>query len=253
MFKKLLASVGVGAAQVETVLQNPDVHPGGAVQGTIHLEGGQVPQDINGISVALVARVEVEAGDHEVATNMVAHQKPVTGAFQLAAGQRHDIPFALEVPWEMPVSAIAGTPLRGMAVGVSTQLDIAGAVDKGDLDPIQVHPLPSQKRLLDAFVNLGFRFRRADLEQGRVRGTSQALPFYQEIEFAPGGDWARRINELEVTFVTGPQQIEVVLEIDKRRLLGSTDTFHHFAVPHQSVGQVAWEQEIGQTLQRLVG
>lgn len=72
-----------------------------------------------------------------------------------------------------------------MNLGVSTELEIARAVDAGDLDPINVHPLPAQQALLDAFGQLGFRFRSADMERGHIRGTRQTLPFYQEIEFLP--------------------------------------------------------------------
>ena len=72
-----------------------------------------------------------------------------------------------------------------MNIGVTTELEIARAVDSGDLDPINVHPLPAQQAILDAFIQLGFRFKSADMERGHIRGTRQRLPFYQEIEFFP--------------------------------------------------------------------
>ncbi|MBA8973512.1 hypothetical protein BJ962_000003 [Streptomyces aureorectus] len=48
-----------------------------------------------------------------------------------------------------------------------------------------MHPLPRRKAILDAFIQLGFRFKNADMERGHIRGTRQKLPFYQEIEFLP--------------------------------------------------------------------
>ncbi|NEE54670.1 sporulation protein, partial [Streptomyces sp. SID8455] len=75
-------------------------------------------------------------------------------------------PFGLEIPWETPVTMFAGQHLRGMDIGVTTELEIARALDSGDLDPINVHPLPAQQAILDAFGQLGFRFRSADMERG---------------------------------------------------------------------------------------
>lgn len=70
-------------------------------------------------------------------------------------------------------------------VAVRSRLEISGAIDATDTDPIGVGALPAQHVLLDAVEQLGFRLHRAYAEAGRVRGTRQSLPFYQEIEF-PG-------------------------------------------------------------------
>ena len=60
--------------------------------------------------------------------------------------------------------------LRGTTIGVRTELVVSGAPDKGDLDPVAVSSLPPQDRGLDAFGALGFRFRGADVEAGRIQG-----------------------------------------------------------------------------------
>jgi sporulation-control protein len=67
-----------------------------------------------------------------------------------------------------------------------------------------VHPLPAQDRILDAFLRLGLRFSRADVERGRVYGVQQTLQFYQEIELRPAPRYARALNQLEVTFRRDP-------------------------------------------------
>ena len=88
------------------------------------------------------------------------------------------------MPWETPLSAIAGHPLPGMRLGVATELALAGALDKGDLDPLFVNPLPEQEYVLAALDRMGFRFKGADLEAGTLRGST--MPFYQEIEYHAG-------------------------------------------------------------------
>jgi sporulation-control protein len=53
-------------------------------------------------------RVEVETGDGQYDATQEFHRQRATGAFRLAAGQRHDIPFCFEVPWETPITEVYG-------------------------------------------------------------------------------------------------------------------------------------------------
>ncbi|MEO5873689.1 MAG: sporulation protein [Streptosporangiaceae bacterium] len=252
VFKKLLGAFGVGGPSVETVLRDSNVRPGGIVHGDIHLIGGERAADILGINAALVTRIEVESGDSEYTQNEKYAKVKLSGPFELQPGARHSFPFQMQVPWETPLTHMYGQSLRGTTVGVATELEVARAVDATDLDPIAVHPLPAQERILSAFANLGFRFVNADCERGRIHGVHQELPFYQEIEFHPPHQYARGINQLEVTFVTNPHSAEVILELDKRGGVFSEghDAFQRFTVPHQGFEQTNWEQELDAFLQQ---
>ncbi|WP_200309425.1 sporulation protein [Streptomyces adelaidensis] len=230
-FKRLLASLGAGGASVETVLTEVNVVPGGVVQGEVRIQGGSVDQQIEALSVGLQARVEVEGQDAEYKQDIEFTKQRLGGAFELKAEAVHVVPFGLEIPWETPVTTIQGQTLPGMNIGVTTELEIARAVDSGDLDPINVHPLPAQQALLDAFVQLGFRFKNADLERGHIRGTRQKLPFYQEIEFYPPQQY-HGLNQVELSFVADEREMDVVLEMDKKPGLFSegSDSFRAFKV-----------------------
>ncbi len=253
-FKKLLASMGAGGASVETVLHDPNVVPGGVVQGEVRVQGGSVAQQIEGLSVGLQARVEVESGDNEYKQDVGFHKQRLGGAFEVAAGAVHTVPFSLEIPWETPITAFMGRHLTGMNVGVTTELEIARAVDSGDLDPVHVHPLPAQQALLDAFGTLGFSFRNADLERGTIRGTRQQLPFYQEIEFNAPQQY-RGLNQVELSFVAGEREMDVVLEMDKKPgLFGeSSDSYRAFTVDLQSYDGTDWAGYLNQWLVEVGG
>ena len=210
----MLARLGAGGATVETVLDHPVSTPGGRIGGQVHVSGGQVTQDVREVRVALQATVEVESGDSEWREDVAFATRAVCGEFRIEPGQSRTLPFALDVPWQCPVTALGGWHLRGMNVGVRTRVDIAAAVDPGDLDPVTIAPLPVQQAVIDALGSLGFRFKGADVEKGRLPGSD--LPFYQEVEFAPPASLARRVNELEVTFLASPAGVDVVLEADRR-------------------------------------
>ncbi|GHE51812.1 hypothetical protein GCM10018782_28460 [Streptomyces griseoaurantiacus] len=229
------------------MLTEENVVPGGVVQGEVRIQGGSVDQQIEGLSVGLQAKVEVESGDQEYKQNIEFATQRLGGAFELKAGAVHAVPFGLEIPWETPVTMIDGQSLRGMQIGVRTELQIARAVDSGDLDPVNVHPLPAQKAILDAFIQLGFRFKDADMERGHIRGTRQRLPFYQEIEFYPPQQY-RGLNQVELSFVADDHEMDVVLEMDKKPGLFSegSDTYRAFRVGLHDFHTTDWSAYLHQ-------
>lgn len=128
---------------------------------------------------------------------------------------------------------------------------MAGARDKGDLDQLSIAPLPVQEAVLEAFGQLGFGFRSADLEYGHITGTGQRLPFYQEIELTPAPQYAHQVNEIEVTFLANAGGVEVVLEADKRGGLfsGGHDALTRFTVGHHDSRD--WTAEVDAWVRQL--
>lgn len=253
MFKRMLSAFGVGGPSVDTVLDSPHATPGQVITGQVRIQGGSADVEIGQVVLSLVTRAESEHGDHEYAGTAEFLRAVVGQQVRVTAGQLLSLPFQLSIPWETPITAVGSTHLHGMNIGVRTELVIAGAPDKGDLDPISVHPLPSQDRVLDAFGDLGFQFRSADVEIGHLRGVHQELGFYQEIEFFPPSAFAGRINQVELTFVANPHELVVVLEADKRggMFSGGGDSFGQFRMSHQEAQATDWTSLIGQWLAQV--
>ncbi len=194
--------------------------------------GGGSDYNVEGIFIDFTAVVEVESGDNEYHANYSFLRQPGRQArFHLTSGARHRAVPDPGRPGRAPISAIGGHPLRGMKLGVKTELSLAGALDKGDLDPLFVTPLPIQEHLIMALDRQGFRFSKADLERGTLQGSR--MPFYQEIEYYAGPQWSRHFNALELTFITSPHAVDVILEADKRGGFMSSghDTYNRFTVP----------------------
>jgi len=242
VFKRMMQAFGVGGPSVDTVLSSSVCQPGGYLHGEVHILGGDHQVEIEQVALGLVTRVEVESGDSEYETTHEFQRVLAAGAFTLPAGVKHAVPFQLMVPWETPITELYGHRLAGATMGVRTELVVARAVDKGDLDQVSVRPLPAQEQILTALVRLGFRFARADNESGRLHGVAQSLPFYQEIEFYPAPQYAGVINQLEVTFVATAEHLQVVLEVDRRGGLFAAggDGFGRFTVDHASAATVDW-------------
>jgi sporulation-control protein len=242
VFKKMLAAFGVGGPSVDTVLDTPTARPGGFIDGQVHIRGGDQEAQIDNVLLSLVTRVEIEGGDYDHEAGIELNRFSAGSNLRVAAGQAVSLPFRLPVPWETPITSVYGQHLHGMVMGVRTELVVAAGRDKSDLDAVAIAPLPVHQAILDAFAELGFRYKHADVEHGRIHGVRQELPIYQEIEFWPSPRYGGRVNEVELTFVTNPHGVEVVLEFDKRAGLfgGSNDVFSRFSIGHDQVGQANW-------------
>ncbi|WP_017586031.1 sporulation protein [Nocardiopsis ganjiahuensis] len=255
VIKRLLAGIGFGGATVETSLDSSVSVPGGSLRGTVVIEGGDIEQQVEQLTVGLQARVETEVGDREVDNDMEFHRVRLGEGVTLTPGQRFQVPFELSVPWETPITAYRGRHLHRMNLGVNTRLHVARAVDPGDLDPVAIEPLPAQAAVLDSLTSLGFTFKHADLERGRIARTRQRLPFYQELEFRSPSRY-RGLNELELSMVTDERGVDVVLELDKKPgLLFSEgrDTFHRFTVDHHDGAGRDWTGHLHGWIDSLAG
>lgn len=249
VFKRLLQAVGVGGPAIDTVLTNPHCQPGQPLSGKVHLTGGDADVEIEHIALSLQTHVERDSAHQTVEF----HRVVVASHLRLAAKETQAIGFQFPLPWETPITDIGGQRLRGMNLGLRTEVGIAKALDKGDLDPVFVQPLPSQQCVLEGFARLGFHFKSADLEAGRLHGVNQQLPFFQEIEFFPGPQFAGRINEVELTMVANPAGLDIILEADKRGglFMPSTDALGRIRTGHEEALATDWAGFITDWLQQL--
>ncbi|MFY1659159.1 sporulation protein [Micromonospora sp. WMMD1274] len=246
VFKKMLGAFGVGGPSVDTVLSNPSTRPGLMLGGQVNLTGGSHDVEIDHITVGLVTRVEIDGAEEEYDALVEFHRVQVAGGLHLREGQQLSLPFQVAMPWESPVTDLYGQHLHGMTMGLRTEVAIRGAIDKGDLDPVYVHPLPVQERILEAFGRLGFGFKGADLERGHISGLHQNLPFYQEVEFYAAPQYAHDVNEVELTFVANEHGVDVVLEFDKRDGLftGGHDSYGRYHAAHADADRVDWAAQV---------
>ncbi|WP_067964330.1 sporulation protein [Nocardiopsis trehalosi] len=237
-FKRFLAAFGVGGPKVDTVLVAPDTRPGALLEGHVELLGGDADARIDEVAVALASRVEVEGAEGEQAVGAEFARLPVSGPLVLAAGERTSLPFRYPVPWQAPLTDAGRGPLPGAVLGLRTDVVIGMAPDKGDLDPVHVHPLPAQDAVLEALLRLGFVLKGTDVETGWLRGTRQEFPLYQEFEFHPSPEYAHAVREVEVSFVADPHGMDVILEFDRRGGLfgGGGDSYGLFRVEHTEDG-----------------
>ncbi len=246
VFRRLSRSRGLDGPSVRTVLADPNCRPGDHLAGRVQLVGGAHPVDVAHLAVAWMTRVEVTTGDSGYDTDQAFHRQRVASGFRLAAGERRDFPFQVEVPWQTPITNLYGQPLPGITIGLRTELAVDREVDQCDLEPVAVYPLPAQERILATLTGLGFRLLRTGVERGRLYGARQTLPLRQEFEFQPSPEYRSTLNQLVLAFVAAPERMELLVELDKPGgvLARGRDTFGRFTVDYAMVDRTDWTVQL---------
>lgn len=207
-FKKMLASVGIGSAKVDTELDSAEVEVGGVLSGVVRVQGGRTEQQIERIYLYVKTQYVKEENDQKVTRVAEIGKYLLCDAFLLQPDEEKEIPFSFRLPVQMPLT------LRNAPVWVETGLDIEMAVNPTDRDYIQVTPNHQIQTVLDALDELGFRLREVTNEYAPRLGRS--LPFVQEFEFVPTTHFRGKLDELEVMFFPQGENLQLLLQIDRR-------------------------------------
>ncbi|MEB3752004.1 sporulation protein [Geobacillus sp. FSL W8-0032] len=210
MFKKLLSSIGIGSATVDTKLAKAQYAQGETVEGVVEIRGGSVEQHIDKIDLALVTTYIREVDDHKFEEKAVLARHKVSDSLTIGPNETKTIPFRFTLPYDTPVT------LGSSKVWLQTGLDIQMALDPQDRDYLTIEPHPLVTAFLEAARQLGFRLHHVQCEQA-PRHWQPRLPFVQEFEFRPAsGAFRGRLDELEAIFFVSEHGVETILEIDRK-------------------------------------
>ncbi len=214
VFKKLLAGLGLGGVEADTVLAPQPAVAGGHLTGQVNLRA-KTDADITAIGLILVGQGpmgEIELGRFSVA-----------GAVHLAAGTTQSVPFNVPLPAHTPFTVLFGQNLPGPQLGVRTELAVVSGKAKGDFDPVRVEAAVVHQHIMDTLGLIGCRFVRSELRPGQYAGLPvpavQAITFFAPLpEGQRGGP---HIPQITFTLVGADQGITVLAELAGRH--GSAD------------------------------
>ena len=206
--KKVLASVGIGNASVDTVLESTSVRPGETVGARIDIEGGDAEQEIGAVRLELETRYLTEEDGYRDAD---VRTYTLSEGFTIEPNEERTIETELEVPSETPLT------LGSTDVWVETELDVSLAVDPEDRDRLEVRPTPRMRATFDAMESLGFTLREVEVAADPYGRYFSGSRFVQEFEYRPSsGPFAGDLDELELLPRDGPDGLELFVEVDRR-------------------------------------
>lgn len=205
--KKVLASIGIGNATVDTVLPSETVHPGETVEAEIHITGGNAEQEVGTIRFELETRYLTDDGYQEVDIDRFT----LTDGLTIKPGQEETRQVTIDIPYSTPIT------LGQIDVWVETELDIDLAVDPEDKDYLEVKPTPRLQAVFDAMDDLGLSLRNAECEADPYGRYATDQRFIQEFEFRTnGGPFQGSLDEIELVVRPSRENLMVFLEVDRR-------------------------------------
>lgn len=229
MFGKLKASLGIGAAKVDTVLESMSLFQGETLKGVVHIQGGDVEQQIDAINLKLCTEMKVESDNGVSYQNFVIGKLQAVQPFTIQPNENKQVPFEMKLDDETPITALKA--LKNLChVWVETSLDIDFAIDPKDRDFIEIKPLSVAAKVIAAIENAGFSMVKADVEKGYLRGGnfSSKSGCYQEIEFRNNGFVNKK--EIELSFILEGGVMHCLAEVDRAMSMRG-DQYVSFTLP----------------------
>jgi sporulation-control protein len=210
-FNKVFASIGIGAATVDTKLEKSNYFGGEHVNGVVVIKGGNSEQHIDSIYLTLYTTYIRESDDKKYTDYAPIEKVRISEPFTISSNEQKELPFSFQMPFDTPVT------YGNTRVWVATGLDIKNAVDPKDKDYIEILPNKLTESVLSSIQQLGFKIRKVECEQAPRRFRTH-YPFIQEFEFIPvNGEFRSKLDELEVVFISQDKnQAELLLQVDRK-------------------------------------
>ncbi|MBC9783953.1 sporulation protein [Heliobacterium chlorum] len=197
MLKKLMATIGFGAAKVNLVLNGADFRIGDNVNGVVRIQPGSIDQTIKNITIHFM--MEFRKEDQTYVHKVDLLKLP---GLNIRAGEGLiEIPLQYRIPWHIPITR------HGIHYYFTTELDIDMALDPSDKDYVRIYPDGAMETVMRSFEMIGFREKYASGELDQHG---------QEFEYIPTGFLAGQVEEVEVHYRHEPAGLRLYMEIDKR-------------------------------------
>ncbi|TCS92830.1 sporulation protein [Hazenella coriacea] len=201
VFFKALASLGVGAATIDTKLEGTQFFPGDTVNGEVFIRGGQAEQQVDEIYLYLV--VDISKNDKKTAHVLKSYH--LSTSFLIEANGSHSVPFKIKLPLETPMSSGA------FPVYLKTGLDIKMAIDPSDTDRIEVLPTPYVQKVLQQFEDAGFVLYQIHNEFDDQCDP----PFFQMLKYKPTGSYHGFVDEMIIYINHNGNEVNMDVEMNR--------------------------------------
>lgn len=242
MFKRLQRRFGGGPVDVDTQVLAGVTRPGDTFPGQVILRAVDEDVTVESLVLRVVAEyAHLDTGEAEV--DEIGYQY-VDGPFTVGKEPRQ-ARFSLRLPWETPITELAGLAL-GPVLRLQTFLDDVNGQDAADHDLLHVSSLPLHEAIMDAFALSGWTFQSSRLAGERVPAADQIFDFHQSFILAERSPAAGGPDQLEVVFLTNAVGCEVFVRpaAPEGRYWNDLPAARRFIAAHHDLDRVDWSAEI---------
>ncbi|MEV6249349.1 sporulation protein [Streptomyces sp. NPDC051742] len=186
VFKRLFGSGTESSGiplEVDTVLPDEPVRPGGLLSGEIVLRATDRDVYVRRVDVKLVANASAavgKSGDVDTDSGDTIAHFPVDSLFTVRKGEETRVPLRYRLRWETPVSEVRGRQLDGVLLAAYTCVDASGITGRTDSDPLRITATPLHEALLDGFAAAGYSCRSAQIDDDYIPRTERHILYMRQ-------------------------------------------------------------------------
>ncbi|MFD6760695.1 sporulation protein [Streptomyces roseolus] len=211
VFRRLFGNGGI-PLEIDTIVPDEPVRPGGTLKGEVVVRAPERDLKIESIRMRLVANASLtHKGDGDGKDDGATLCYPsASGWFELKKGEERRIPFSERLKWETPPNEMRGERL-GVSIGVRTEVEAVGVKAATDLDPVRVETLPLHEAVLDAFEAEGYAFDSSRVHENSISSAEYHLYLWQGFRLTDRRGGEGRPSQVELTFHTNAVGSEIFL------------------------------------------
>lgn len=235
MIKRMLASIGIGNATVETTLEKSAYYPGEIVNGTIYINGGKVEQKIEQIYMHLMTEYVRKRGYDKVRERGVIGSFPIVEPQIIQPNEKQEIPFSFQMPYETPMT------IHRTSVWIRTGLEIKSTIDPKDHDTIEILEHPNILKIRESLATIGFY--QTSVEQVFLpKNRFTIFPVGQQFSYKTSGSLTSLVTEIKIMYFVCEKGIHLIFELDTQndRLFDTTSEVLHL---HEKIIQLTFTNE----------
>lgn len=169
MIKKILSTMGIGCAKVDTFILTREVTAGEELKGEVHIFGGSVPQTIENISLELNVLSYTDDPCTEFPERKeVVEAIEIKEKFMINEKEEKVIPFEIKVKNSFPMTC------GNTEYTLSTKIGIEYSMDGEDVDSVIVKNPTIEEKLKEYTAN-GFKHGEGSGKVKRNLGATDGL------------------------------------------------------------------------------
>ncbi|MEU2654130.1 sporulation protein [Streptomyces sp. NPDC007325] len=239
VFKRLFGNGGI-PLEIDTIVRDEPVRPGGQLHGEVVVRAPERDLKIESIGMRLVVNASLTHkgdGDGEDDGKTIGYPS-ASGWFELKKGEEKRIPFSERLKWETPPNETRGERL-GVSIGVRTEVEAVGVKAATDLDPVRVETLTLHEAVLDAFAAEGYAFESSRVHENAITPAEYHLYLWQGFRLVDERGGEGRPPRVELTFHTNAVGCEIFLRRFRQGSGGywnDTPKTLRFVAAHHEVG-----------------
>ncbi|MFI6641019.1 sporulation protein [Streptomyces sp. NPDC050504] len=233
--------------EIDTQISTVTLLPGREVEGEILLKGGGAGLKVNHLKLEVVAKaLTYDGGSRERYVDRLSARR---SSLEVAAGAEERIAFSGSLPWECPVTELAGRAL-GVDVSLTTKLDWESDSPVRDLDFLHIAAPPLYEAVLDEFAQEGYFVDGSQIVDSYIPDAEARRSLHQIFFLGDPARGPEQFGELEVVF----HQNVLGATVHVRRAARAEHSWSNkpptrvFQAAHHEVGEADFGERVRATL-----